>query len=258
VSNSLACGGTHVERQVLVRSDWNARVYLEGVGDAERRLEVTPAIAGWDTLSFRSYTFRAGQVIDGESATDEMTMVLLSGAVTIEIGGPGGKQTWECHGRASVFDGAPYAIYLPPGHVYTTTVHTDADCVYGRAPAEGRLPPRLIRPEELRTDVDAAGNQRTVIFFPNVTEHLQCAETILRPAQWSSGAGDGAQGVEQVSYFRADPETGWGMQRIQGRDGSAAGVLVRHGDAVIVRHAPSEVVSSPETTLYALTYLANH
>ena len=71
----------------LIRSDWDARIWIEGVGEAERRLEVTPAIAGWERLSFRSYTFRAGQVIDGESASDEMSMVLLSGEVTIEIDG---------------------------------------------------------------------------------------------------------------------------------------------------------------------------
>lgn len=92
-------------------SDYEARVWIEGVGDAERRLEITPARAGWDFLSFRTYTFRRGQVIAGESAGDEMCLVLLSGSITMETA----AQPWSCDGRASVFDRRPYAVSLPPG-----------------------------------------------------------------------------------------------------------------------------------------------
>jgi 5-deoxy-glucuronate isomerase len=241
---------------VLVRSDWDARIFIEGIGEAERRLEVTPAIAGWGSLSVRSYTFRAGQTVDGESATDEMTMVLLSGAVTIEIDGPGGKQTWECMGRESVFDGAPYAIYLPPGYVYKTTVHADADCVYGRAPAEGLRSPRLIRPDELSTRTQGTGVQRTEIFSARITEHLQCEQVVLPPGQWLRPITGEAKTVEQVAYYRADPESGWGIQRLAGSDGTGQAVLVHNGDAVIVRDSPSETVAGPETMLYALIYTA--
>src|SRR3712207_9586104 len=92
-------GGANVEHKVA--SDYDARVWIQGVGEAERRLEITPARAGWNYLSFRSYTFRQGQVIEGESAGDEMCMGLLSGSVTMEAAG----QTWCCNGRPGVFDG---------------------------------------------------------------------------------------------------------------------------------------------------------
>ena len=239
---------------VLIRSDWDATIWIEGAGDCERRLEVTPAIAGWAALSFRSYTFRAGQVIDGESATDEMAMVLLSGEVTIEIAGPGGggRQTWKCRGRADVFAGPPYAIYLPPGHTYRTTVLRDADCAYARAPAAGSRPPRLVRPEDPISRVDGAGNRVTRIFDPAHTEHLRCRETVIAPGAWAPPPPDDASG-EAVAYFRAEPEDGWGMQRLIDRDRDVA-LTVRHGDAVIVRGGECPVVASPGTRLYALNY----
>src|SRR3712207_8395836 len=42
-------GGANVEHKVA--SDYDARVWIEGVGEAERRLEITPARAGWNYLS---------------------------------------------------------------------------------------------------------------------------------------------------------------------------------------------------------------
>jgi 5-deoxy-glucuronate isomerase len=247
----------------LVRSDWTATIFIEGAGECERRLEVTPAIAGWNYLSFRIYTFRAGQVIDGESAEDEMAMVLLSGHVTIEIAGPGGSATWECDGRESVFDGASYAIYLPPDHTYKTTVHADADCAYGRAPAEGRLTPRLFRPQETATVTTRTGTEVRRILSPGDTEHLLCQERMIEPGRWA-GASPHRHAVqnppdevhlEEVSYYRTDPADGWGVQVLgSGDDGEA--FLVRRGDAVIVRGVAHPVVAGPETRLYVLTYMA--
>lgn len=243
-----------------VRSDWDARMWIDGVGEAERRLEVTPAIAGWDVLSMRGYTFRANQVIDGESATDEMAMVLLSGSLTLEVVGPGWHETWECEGRASVFAGAPYAIYLPPGHTYHMTVRRDADCAYGRAPAEGKRPPRLIRPADVALTEDRAGVRTSQILTAEMTEHLRCAEMIIAPGVWASTAAADpgrAKAIEQVSYYRTRPETGWGMQRLPDPAGASdQALIIEHGDAVMIRGGNCPVVSAPDTELYHLSYLA--
>lgn len=241
----------------LVRSDWDARVWFGEDGPFERRLEVTPTIAGWDHLSFRSYTFRAGQSIDGESASDEMTMLLLSGSITMEIDGPGGKQVWELDGRTSAFDGPPFAIYLPPHHGYRTVIQRDADCCYGRAPARGALPPRLFHPSDLQSITTAEGLRRTTIFRAGDTEHLRCQETIIPAGQWSVVNDDrpDVQSINQVTYFQTDPQDGWGLQHIVGRDGAEA-VLVQHGDAVFMRGASHAVVASPESRLAMLTYQA--
>ena len=124
-----------------VSSDWDARIWFEGTGWAERRLEVTPAIAGWDFLSFRTYTFRAGQVIDGESAGRRDG----DGACSL------GRSPWtspvqtgpipgRCRGRDDVFAGPPFALYLPPGsHLQTDRPRRCGLCLRPR-PGDRRPP----------------------------------------------------------------------------------------------------------------------
>ncbi len=245
-----------------ISSDWHARIWIEGVGDAERRLEITPAIAGWQSLSFRTYTFRAGQVIDGESATDEMCMVLLAGSITMEAAG----QTWVCDGRASVFEGRPHVIYLPPGHTYRMTVHRDADCAYGRAPANGTLPARLITPEDVTIETRGEQNlthQVTRILGPGDAENLLCTEIIIPPRNWSTFPPDRPDpdrladdvSSEAVAYYRMNPADGWALQRLSIPDqGPDVVIIAEHGDAMLIRRGSPPVVASPGSEVYALDF----
>ena len=247
-----------------VSSDWEARIWFEGTGWAERRLEVTPAIAGWDCLSFRTYTFRSGQVIDGESATDEMAMILLSGALTMEVAGPGFFETWEMQGRPDVFTGPPHAAYLPPGFTYKLTVHADADCAYGRAPATGARPPRLMRPGDMGKIISTAymAEQMTEVLTPDVTERLLCSETIMREGWWSlappdpDNEGTAATSTgNEVMYYRTRPESGWAVQRLYDDAGTLDETLtVRNGDAVIVRGGYRPIVTGPGAEVYGLRF----
>ena len=247
-----------------VPSDYDARVWIEGTGHAERRLEITPARAGWNFLSFRTYTFRRGQVINGESAADEMCLVLLSGAVTMEAAG----QTWHLDGRAGVFAGPPYAVYLPPGHTYKMTVHRDADCAYGRAPAAGKHPPRLITPDDATIEIRGGHNatrQITHILDPGDAEKLLCVEVHTPSGNWSSYPPHrhdhqnppAEVDLEEVYYYRLNPADGWALQRLYTDDRTLDDVVVAfHGDAVIVRQGYHPVVVAPGYDLYYLNFLA--
>jgi 5-deoxy-glucuronate isomerase len=244
-----------------VASDYHAKVYFEGIGEVERRLQVTPEIAGWDYLYFRSYTYRTGLHIHGESAGEEMVMVLLSGSVTMEVGG----QRWVMDGRKTVFDGRPYTIYLPPGCEYSMTVHSDADCAYSRASAEGRLKPRMIPPEALKVEtVDSENGSRQVthILDPGDAEKLMCVETHFRGGAWADYPAhrhlstDGAQ-VNAVQYYRFQPDNGWALQRLYTANGEMdEAVVVHNGDAVIIRDCFHPVVACPGVQAYFLNFLA--
>lgn len=248
-----------------ISSDWDARIWIDGVGDAERRLEITPAIAGWASLSFRTYTFRAGQVIDGESATDEMCMVVLSGSITMEAAG----QAWVCDGRASVFDGRPHVIYLPPGNTYRMTVHRDADCAYGRAPAKGARSARLITPDEIAIETVSQGNvagQIAHLLTPGDAEQLRCVEVSTPAGHWSphpplggvlpEPSGDSTR--EEVVYVRFTPEDGWALQRLSTTDPDHDEVIIaRHGDAVMIRGEAFPIVTAPGADLWSLHFFAS-
>jgi 5-deoxy-glucuronate isomerase len=245
-----------------VSSDYNARIPIEGAGMVERRLQVTPEIAGWEYLYFRTYTYRTGMVINGESAAEEMVMVLLSGNVIMEVEG----QRWHLDGRRSVFDGRPYTIYLPPGHDYKMTVLSDSDCAYSRATAKGRLRPRMIPPEALKVETIGDGlceHQVTHILDPGDAEKLLCAEMHTPAGHWANypahryiSPGGGA--VNSVHYYRFQAENGWGMQHLYLPDGSLdEAVTICNGDAVIVRQSGHPAVAGPSSAMYTLSFIAS-
>ena len=254
-----------------VASNWEARVWIEGVGEAERRLEITPEIAGWAYLSFRTYTFRAGQVIDGESAADEMCMVLLSGSITMEVAGEGVLETWQLARPGGVFGDPPGAVYLPPDHTYTMTVHEDADCAYGRAPAEGSKSPWLLTPDDARrrSGMIQEGHDRSQqlyqILGPGEAERLTCVETITPAGGWGHWPEERHEPLDrvaaaltnEVNYYRVDGEGGFGLQRLATHDPERDDVvIVGHGDAVMVRHGSYPVAASPGSRLWALSFRA--
>jgi 5-deoxy-glucuronate isomerase len=245
-----------------VVSDYQARIFFEGVGEVERRLQVTPEIAGWEHLYFRTYTYRTGMVINGESAAEEMVMVLLSGSVIMEVEG----QRWVLDGRRSVFAGKPHVIYLPPGKDYKMSVLADSDCAYSRASAEGRLPARLILPEELAVETVGEGlyeYQVTHLLKPGDAEKLVCDEMHTPGGHWADypshrhlDAGGGA--VNAVSYYRFQPTNGWAIQRLHlAEKGQDEAVVVHHGDAVLVRQTGHPVAAAPGARMYILNFRAS-
>lgn len=240
-----------------VASDWEARVTFGEAGAFERRLEVTPALMDWSYLSFRTYTFRSGESLPGESAEDEMAMVLLSGALTMEIAGPGGSERWELRSRDDVFSGAPAALYLPPHHTYRMTVHTDSDCAYGRAPASGTRRPRLVTPEET-VEVEVDGAPVRVILSPESTERLVCYERVTPAGGWSDLAPhrhDGDGEVNEVAYHRM-ANAAWGVRRLYDEGSEGAAVVVRNGDAVPIRSEYRPLGASPSGPIYSLHFVA--
>lgn len=245
-----------------VSSDYTARITIPGAGEVERRLQVTPEIALWEYLYFRTYTYRTGMVIDGESAGEEMVMVLLSGRVIMEVE----SQRWALDGRSSVFEGAPHIIYLPPGRSYRMTVLADSDCAYSRAPADGRLPPRWIRPQELTVETVGQGptaHQVTRLLNPGDAEKLIAQELLTPPGGWADWPAHrhlDVQGgpVNAVHYTRFQDPRGWALQHLTQPDGSLQETLfVNHGDAVLVRQSAHPVVSCPASAMYTLNFLAS-
>ncbi len=81
-------------------------------------VDVTPESARWEFISFAVRRLCAGDRWEGSTGDRETCLVLLSGrfVVTWE---PGGSTEATIGPRASVFDGYPHAVYLPPGLRFT-------------------------------------------------------------------------------------------------------------------------------------------
>jgi 5-deoxy-glucuronate isomerase len=141
---------------------------------------VTPESAGWDYLYFgvRSGSF------ESNTGDGEIAIVPLSGNCIVEADGT----RYELGGRANVFAGMPWALYLPRDTAYR--VDAEGEVAICGARCEQRREPVLIRPEDVEIEVRGAGNATRQINhivkpeFP--AERLLVVEVFTPSGNWSS------------------------------------------------------------------------
>ena len=228
------------------------------------RAEVTPASAGWQHLGFQLHAYPEGGVFEQLSGDHEVALVLLAGDAELEVAG----RRWSVEGRRSVFEGLPHGLYVPPGQQFALRARTPVEFALGTARAEGRLPPRLITPDDVTVEIRGGHNatrQISHVIDPGQAERLLCVEVYTPSGNWSSypphthdvyEAGVEAE-LDEVYHFRLDPEDGWALQRLYTDDRSLDDVvLARHGDTVLVRQGYHPVVTAPGYDAYYLNLLA--
>lgn len=198
----------------------------------------------------------------GERATyvapgAETVFVLQQGAATVEVDG----HAWSI-ARKSVFEERATALYLPPGAALTLDASASLEAVLISAPADGRGPASLLRPD----DVHAVARGRGVysrevhnLFVDDAhATRLMVGETFNPPGHWSSyppHKHDGRNGeptLEEVYHYRVDPPQGFGHQMLYTLDGEVVTHVVRDGDAVVLPYGFHPVSAPPGYRLYYL------
>ncbi len=191
-------------------------------------------------------------------------MVFLSGDAKVEVG----HETWQIKGRRGVFAGLPSSVYVPPDSRYTVQPEGRLELAIGSAPAEGKLPPRLITPEEVAVEMRGGHNatrQISHILDPGDAEHLLCVEVYTPSGNWSSypphkhdlQSPPDEVDLEEIYYYLMHPEDGWAMQRLYTDDRRLdARLVVENRDAVLVREGYHPVVAAPGYDAYYLNFLA--
>jgi 5-deoxy-glucuronate isomerase len=219
--------------------------------------QVTPESAGWQHLSFgvRSGSFSA------ETGGDEIAIVPLSGG-GCHVSAEG--ETWELAGRANVFAGMPWALYLPRDTPYR--VEAEGEVAICGARCEARREPVLIRPEDVEVEVRGAGNATRQINhlvkpeFP--AERLLVVEVFTPSGNWSSypphkhdeDNPPGEVVLEETYYYRTD---GFAVQRLYSpRHGLDLTATVRDGDLVLVPYGYHTTAAAHGYDLYYLNALA--
>jgi 5-deoxy-glucuronate isomerase len=186
-------------------------------------VSVSPQQAGWRDLSFAARRLRAGQSLAAATGDSELAMVLLGGQATVESS----AGRWAGIGRRrNVFDGLPFALYLPPGVAYTLAAETDLEVALAWCPAEPGLAARLITPEEVSVEVRGGGNATRQINnlmlgdFP--ARRLLVVEVYTPAGNWSSypphkhDVHDPPREVclEEVYYYRTSHPDGYAIQQV--------------------------------------------
>ena len=225
---------------------------------------VTPEVAGWRHLSFAVHEVDAPMTVGREGF--ETAIVGLAGGA-FRVG------SLELPGRASVWDGLPSAVYLPPG--VTAELEPAADgllVAIAQAPASGRTTATSavrIGPEDVTVEARGAGNatrQITHIITPDFpADRLEVVEVYTPSGNWSSwpphkhdtdDMPNEAVLEEVYSYAFRRPEA-WGIQRLYRADGSRDLLwAVRDGETVMVTDGYHPFVATHGDDAYYLNALA--
>jgi 5-deoxy-glucuronate isomerase len=147
---------------------------------------VTPESVDWRYLSFGVWTSPAGTTEELATHENEVALVPLGGRCLIEALG----ERWELGGRPTVFEGLPWALYLPPGITYRLDALTDLELAVCGARCQRSFPPALVTPGHLKIEARGAGNatrQINHILTPDFPAHRLLVVEVFTPAgNWSS------------------------------------------------------------------------
>jgi len=231
---------------------------------------VDPEAAGWGYSGLRVLELAAGGVQEVTTGPDELLVLPLAGACSVECDG----ERFVLNGRSGVFAGPTDFAYVPRDAVAVVRSEHGGRFALPSARAERRLPFRYGPAENVPVELRGAGNcSRQVNNFctPEAFEadKLIACEVLTPGGNWSSYPPHkhdtdrpGESVLEEIYYFEiAEGPDGAGVayQRVYGEPDRPVEVLaeVRTGDVVLIPHGwhgPS--MAAPGYDLYYLNVMA--
>ncbi len=208
--------------------------------------------SGLRYVGFSAHRLQPGDRLEHPASAREVCVVALTGTITVRTAG---AEFARIGGRASVFDEAPPAAVYAPGTAPVEIVaDAPAEVAVCTAPGTGKLPPRLIRPEETRRSV--RGKQLNTRYVTDILPQDAPAESLLvvevrTPTGHSSSypphkhdrAAADETFLEETYYHHVDPPQGFVFQRVytdeRDLDESHA---VEDGDVMVVPRGYHPVV----------------
>lgn len=221
--------------------------------------------AGWEWMSFYVHRLAPGQRWETRANGEEVALIILGGRCEADWG-KGKKQIGQ---RANVFDGLPYALYLPAGEGGCLKAETLCEVAECRVPSEARLEPRLVTPQDVAVSLRGGGNASREIVdvmspkFP--ADKIIAVEVYTPSGNWSSYPPHKHDvhnppteaDLDEIYYYRTAHPAGYAYQRLYTADGERDLTLtVGDGDLVLVRDGYHPVVAGHGYDVYYLNFLA--
>jgi 5-deoxy-glucuronate isomerase len=225
-------------------------------------LNLNPKIIGWKYLSFQVARLTQDQTLEDDSKSEEVVIVPLAGNGLLSFN----DEALEL-GRDDLFRQKPDIAYLPPRTKYRLATEGGFEFAIGSAPADGRLPARIIRAGEIPSSVRGESNVKRGVSAladsDDLTERLTVYEIHAPSGNWSSfpphrhDTRDQSSYHEETYYYRFQPQDGFAIQRIYTRDTDLdVAIPVQNGDVVVIHEGYHPVVNAPGTNTYYLNFLA--
>ena len=232
-----------------------------------RSPRVAPDGVDWQFIHFEAHQLAAGEHCVGNSDTRETALVVLGGQARIDVG----NETFEIRGRQDIWERrAPSLVLLPPGLDYAIEAESEAEVVVAGADAEVQGgEPRLIGPDDIQVEERGAGHTLRYVHHllpPSAdAQRLILVEVYTPPGNWSSfpphkhdtDDPPNESYLEEIYYFRIQPETGFALQRIYTADEALDVTLAPcDGDLVLVPRGYHVVANTPGHECYYLNVMA--
>jgi 5-deoxy-glucuronate isomerase len=193
-------------------------------------------------------------------------VVLLSGRAAVVAGGTSLGVIGE---RRTVFEGKAWSAYVPARSSFELTAKGPAEVALCSAPGTGRIPPRVISPDDVGSEMRGQGtNQRHVYnILPESApaESLLVVEVVTPGGHWSSypphkhdrDALPEESFLEETYYHRLKPSQGFAFQRVYTDDRSLDETYaVEDGDCLMVPRGYHPVGAPHGYDLYYLNVMA--
>ncbi len=221
---------------------------------------------GYQYLSFSIRKLPQGRKYDGETGVNELAIVVLGGICTVQSS----AGEWQrIGGRATVFDGLPYTLYLPIETTFSVSADTDCDLAFCYCRAEEKHPAHLVTPGEVRVEIRGGGNATRQIHHmlpPEFPAHRLLVVEVFTPAgNWSSYPPHkhdvhnppAEVDLEEIYYYRIDRPEGYAIQRVYTADRRLdETITVRDGELVLIPEGYHPVVAAHGYNVYYLNALA--
>lgn len=235
-------------------------------GRSGNLLDFTREEVQWEWMSMRVTRLAPGESYSARTESEEAAFVILGGRCSADWGA--GLNL--IGSRKDVFDGLPYALYLPSGNSVEFVGETVVEIAECRAPSTARLQPKLITPGDVVSSLRGGGNASRQIVdiirpdFP--ADKLVVIEVYTPAGNWSSFPPHKHDvhnppievDLDEIYYYRIDrPREGFALQRLYSPDKTRdETVRTQDGDAVLVRSGYHPVVAGPGYNVYYLNFLA--
>jgi len=227
---------------------------------------ITPESAGWTYVGFETRKLPRDGRVTLASTPRERCIVVLSGRARVFAPGFESGVIGE---RQSVFDGSPWSVYAPPNLEMSIEAVEDCELAVCSAPAVGKLPPRVITPQDVEVVDRGVGTNlrhvRNVLSETAPAESLLVVEVITPGGHWSSYPSHKHDQdkppheslLEETYYHRVDPPQGFAFQRVytDARDLDET-IAVNDRDVVLVPRGYHPVAAPHGYHLYYLNVMA--
>ena len=229
-------------------------------------IEVGRQQSGFDYVTFEVRRIKAGESFEGATDSNELAIVTLGGIFQTQSS----EGSWmSIGGRANVFSGKAWTLYLSVNTRFTVTAITDCELAFCYCRAEEVHPPVLISPESVGVEIRGGSNatrQINHILTPEFpAQRLLVVEVYTPGGNWSSYPPHKHDvhnppeevDLEEIYYYRIDRPEGYAIQRVYSRDGKLdETITVRDGELVLIPEGYHPVVAAHGYNIYYLNVLA--